>query len=228
MPKKTRVKRTETNWNLFVQQPDTQVHSDHADATKLYLKHIDRNFRRLVYLLFSLDSFQSLTNNARFTQELDPPDAQHWLKNITFRVIEGFLRWYLDNHNVEYRSSFLVFARFFRMYWGEEMRREFSYDLRRNMTMVCTILNPIQRRILTIEACTHHAYRWVWAWSGGQNTAISQHWRSLILDLSPPCSVWYCIPYFSLPSTTKHVTENDDFHIGTTWNIGWIFRLYGG
>jgi hypothetical protein len=48
MPKKTRVKRTETIWNLFVQQPDTQVNSDHAGTTELYLKHMDRNFRRLV------------------------------------------------------------------------------------------------------------------------------------------------------------------------------------
>ncbi|KAJ5882834.1 uncharacterized protein N7473_011096 [Penicillium subrubescens] len=129
MPKKTRAKRTEIDWNLFVHQPDTQVNSDHAEATKQNLKHIERNFRK------------SLTNNARFTQRLDPPDAQTWLKNITLRVVEGFLRWYLDNHNVEYQSTFLVFARYFRMYWCEEMRREFSYDLRRKMTMlVCTTL----------------------------------------------------------------------------------------
>ncbi|KAJ5676456.1 FluG domain protein [Penicillium maclennaniae] len=32
--------------------------------------------------------------------------------------------------------QFLVFEKLFRMYWGEEMRREFSYDLRRNMIML--------------------------------------------------------------------------------------------
>jgi hypothetical protein len=50
MPKKTRAKRTEIDWNLFVHQPDTQVNSDHAEATKQNLKHIERNFRKLVDL----------------------------------------------------------------------------------------------------------------------------------------------------------------------------------
>ncbi|KAJ5159862.1 FluG domain protein [Penicillium canariense] len=132
MPKKTGAKRTEIDWNLFVHQPDALVNNDHAEATKQNLKHIERNFRKLV----DLSSHLSLTNNARFTQKLDPPNAQQWLKNITLRVVKGFLRWYLDNHNVEYQSTFLVFARYFRMYWCEEMCREFSYDLRRKMTMI--------------------------------------------------------------------------------------------
>lgn len=40
MSTKTQAKRTEADWNLFVHQPDTQVNSSHADATKLYLKYI--------------------------------------------------------------------------------------------------------------------------------------------------------------------------------------------
>jgi len=53
-------------------------------------------------------------------------------------LIEGFLRWYLDTHNVKYRSGFL---RFWWMYWSEEMDRVFPYDLRRRMTkLVCNTL----------------------------------------------------------------------------------------
>jgi hypothetical protein len=51
-------------------------------------------------------------------------------------VIEGFLRWYLDNHNVEYQSGFLVFARYWRVFWCQEMESLFPYMLRRKMTMV--------------------------------------------------------------------------------------------
>jgi hypothetical protein len=72
----------------------------------------------------------------RFTQHLNPPNYQYWFENITLRLIEGFLRWYLDTHNVKYQSGFLVFARFWRMYWCEEMDRVFPYDLRRRMTKV--------------------------------------------------------------------------------------------
>jgi hypothetical protein len=108
----------------------------------------------LVALFLSLFS-SSLTNNARFAQNLEPPDAQHWLKNITFRVIEGFLRWYLDTHDMEYQSAFLVFARYFRIYWCREMHREFSYDLRRKMTMVCAILNLLNDKYLLLKlVCT--------------------------------------------------------------------------
>jgi hypothetical protein len=56
---------------------------------------------------------------------------------------------------VEYQSTFLVFARFFRMYWCEEMCREFHYNLRRKMTMVCTILNTLSDKCLLLKlVCT--------------------------------------------------------------------------
>lgn len=56
-------------------------------------------------------------------------------------MIEGFFRWYLDNHNVEYQSGFLVFARYCRIFWCQEMDSLFPYALRRKMTMlVCTTL----------------------------------------------------------------------------------------
>lgn len=46
MPKKSQAKRPKTDWSIFVQQPDTQVNSAHADSTKEQIKHIERNFKR--------------------------------------------------------------------------------------------------------------------------------------------------------------------------------------
>lgn len=37
------------------------------------------------------------------------------------------------------------------MYWCEEMSREFSYDLRRKMTMVRTISNPLNDKCLLLK-----------------------------------------------------------------------------
>ncbi|OJJ81330.1 uncharacterized protein ASPGLDRAFT_50383 [Aspergillus glaucus CBS 516.65] len=67
---------------------------------------------------------------------LQPPDYKYWLRNVTLKLIEGFLRWYLENHNAEYQSGFLVFARYWRVFWCEEMDRLFPYDLRRKMINV--------------------------------------------------------------------------------------------
>ncbi|KAL4871892.1 hypothetical protein BDV12DRAFT_183449 [Aspergillus spectabilis] len=72
----------EYDWNSFVNQPDPEAESAHADSTKQLIWHVKQNFQKL---------------------------------------IEGFLRWYLDNHG--------------------EMGCLFSYELRRKMTMLaCTTL----------------------------------------------------------------------------------------
>jgi hypothetical protein len=63
-----------------------------------------------------------------------------WLENVTLRVIEGFLRWYLDTHNIQYQSGFLVFARYWRIYWCDEVGKVFDYTSRRSMTMVTSWL----------------------------------------------------------------------------------------
>ncbi|BCR88266.1 uncharacterized protein ACHE_40830S [Aspergillus chevalieri] len=38
-------------------------------------------------------------NFQRFTLLLQPPDYTYWLRNVTLKLIEGFLRWYLENHH---------------------------------------------------------------------------------------------------------------------------------
>ncbi|KAJ5090353.1 hypothetical protein N7532_009037 [Penicillium argentinense] len=44
--------------------------------------------------------------------KLDPSDWRFWLlERFSLRLIEGFLRWYLDNHNVVRKSAFQTHAR---------------------------------------------------------------------------------------------------------------------
>jgi hypothetical protein len=40
-----------------------------------------------------------------FTENLNPPNPEFWLKNITLRVTEGFLRWYLATHVFKFQSG---------------------------------------------------------------------------------------------------------------------------
>ena len=59
-------------------------------------------------------------------------------------VIEGFLRWYLETHNVEYQSGFLIRARTWRMYYCEEMNKEFPYNLKKQMKSVSVAFREIE------------------------------------------------------------------------------------
>ncbi|KAH1983985.1 hypothetical protein KXV92_007062, partial [Aspergillus fumigatus] len=85
---RSKTKKADIDWNSFVQQSEPKVEDDLAETTKNHIYLLKQNFQK-------------------FTSKLQPPDYVYWLKNITLRVIEGFLRWYLDNHNVEYQSGFL-------------------------------------------------------------------------------------------------------------------------
>lgn len=71
-----------------------------------------------------------------FTKYLEPPDHKYWLENTTIRLIEGFARWYLSNHEINHQSGLQTFIRFFRMYWREEMGRELPQDIGRGLTNV--------------------------------------------------------------------------------------------
>ncbi|PYI25427.1 hypothetical protein BP00DRAFT_490913 [Aspergillus indologenus CBS 114.80] len=105
------------DWNSFVQEFDPKLEENFTPATRKQLSLVQNAFQR-------------------FTSQLVPPNPDYWLKNITLRVIEGFLRWYLDVHNVKYQSGFLVFPRYWRMYWCEEMDSLFPHKLRRKMTIL--------------------------------------------------------------------------------------------
>ncbi|KAL4888242.1 hypothetical protein BDV59DRAFT_147442 [Aspergillus ambiguus] len=123
----TKMLPKDVDWNAFVQQPDSKTRGDFTQSTKAYILHVKQNFQR-------------------FSSNLDPPNYEYCIRNITLRIIEGFLRWYLHVHNTKYQSGFLVFARFFRIFWCEEMDSLFPYDLRRKMTrLVCTTRTAITR-----------------------------------------------------------------------------------
>jgi hypothetical protein len=70
---------------------------------------------------------------------LKPPDHTHWLKqeNLTLRVIEGYFRWYYENHKLQYESAFLTMTRYWRMWVREETDSPLQLDLSRKVTHVC-------------------------------------------------------------------------------------------
>ncbi|KAL4933523.1 FluG domain protein [Aspergillus undulatus] len=122
MPRGSSEQAGSFDWNAFIQEADPEVESGHSDVVKEHIRQMKINFQK-------------------FTSRLQPADYKYWLQNITLRVIEGFLRWYLNGHKIKYQSSLFVFVRFWRMFWCEEMDRLFIYDLRRRMTkLVCTTL----------------------------------------------------------------------------------------
>ena len=69
-------------------------------------------------------------------QELNNKDYKYWLENITLRIVEGFLEWYLDEHNISYKSSFITIVRFFRMYWIDEKGLYLPYQLGKDISSV--------------------------------------------------------------------------------------------
>ncbi|OJJ82561.1 uncharacterized protein ASPGLDRAFT_1496032 [Aspergillus glaucus CBS 516.65] len=74
-----------------------------------------------------------------FTKHLEPPDYKHWLENTTIRLIEGFARWYLSEHEINHQSGLQTFIRFFRMYWREEMGRELPQEIGRGLTNLVNV-----------------------------------------------------------------------------------------
>ena len=79
---------------------------------------------------------QALTHLIRFSALLNPKDPKYWLENLDINVVEGFLHWYIETHNVEHQLGFLVRARYWRIYYCEEMRKEFLYSLKKDMKSV--------------------------------------------------------------------------------------------
>lgn len=77
-----------------------------------------------------------LTHFTRFCALLEPKDTRYWLENLNINVIEGFLRWYLETHDTERQSGFLIRVRYWRIYYCEEMQREFPYHLKKDMKSV--------------------------------------------------------------------------------------------
>ncbi|KAJ5928363.1 FluG domain protein [Penicillium verhagenii] len=103
------------DWNAFLLQPDPKVTTNKVGSTKERIKGIHHNFQKWV-------------------QELPNKDYKYWLENITLRAIQGFFEWYLDEHNINYRSSFMTIVRFFRIYWMDERGVCLPYQLGKDIS----------------------------------------------------------------------------------------------
>ena len=49
-----KTKKVEIDWNSFVHQPEPQVNSDHADATKKHIRRVEKSFQKYVSFFFRL------------------------------------------------------------------------------------------------------------------------------------------------------------------------------
>ncbi|CAG7996913.1 unnamed protein product [Penicillium salamii] len=105
------------DWNSFIRDADPQVQADYSKGTRDKVREARNAFRK-------------------FTSHLNPPDHTFWLKseNLTLRVIEGFFRWYNENHNLAYQSGFLTMTRFWRMWICEETGNPLPRLLSRQVT----------------------------------------------------------------------------------------------
>ncbi|EAS29980.2 FluG domain-containing protein [Coccidioides immitis RS] len=101
-----------SHYQAIVSGPPRSVRPDWDDSTRYSIDQMQKNFEK-------------------FVAHLSPPDPSHWLKQVNLSLIEGFLRWYLDIHEqCEKAEGFKVRVRFWRMYYCNEMKQEFPYELK--------------------------------------------------------------------------------------------------
>ncbi|KAI1919012.1 hypothetical protein LOZ65_004625 [Ophidiomyces ophidiicola] len=87
------------------------------------------------------DLKESSKQTMELAQELDPPGPRHWLENLNLNVVETFLRWYLETHNVVSLNGFLVRVQYWRMYYCYETNHDFPYTLNRETkNLICGTL----------------------------------------------------------------------------------------
>ncbi|KAI1944573.1 hypothetical protein LOZ04_005880 [Ophidiomyces ophidiicola] len=79
--RKAPAQRSRTHWMDMVNRERAPPKPDLKESSKQTMRVMEKNF-------------------IKFAQELDPPDPRHWLVNLNLNVVETFLRWYLEIHNV--------------------------------------------------------------------------------------------------------------------------------
>jgi hypothetical protein len=70
-----------------------------------------------------------------------PKDSKYWLQNLTMNVIEGFLWWYIETHDVEYQSGFLYQSPILE---DVLLRGDKTYDLKKQMKLVSVAFREIE------------------------------------------------------------------------------------
>ncbi|QSS61296.1 hypothetical protein I7I51_03469 [Histoplasma capsulatum] len=120
---KPQIEKCKGHYMKIVHGPPRDVKPDLEDSTKVSMRRVGNCYKRFV------------------EEELNPPIPRYWMENLTMNLVEAFLRWYLDEHNVESLSGFLVLVRFWRIFYCYEMNKDFPYNLKRKTKeLICTII----------------------------------------------------------------------------------------
>ncbi|QSS61814.1 hypothetical protein I7I51_03991 [Histoplasma capsulatum] len=123
LPRKAPVERSPGYWMDMINKPSQPVKPKFEESTERTLEVTKRSF-------------------IKFVQRLEPADPRYWLENLTMNVIECFLRWYLENHNVRSLPGFQVKVRYWRMYYCSELNHgSFPYDLKRQTKSIFYVTN---------------------------------------------------------------------------------------
>ncbi|KAI1937930.1 hypothetical protein LOZ57_006479 [Ophidiomyces ophidiicola] len=128
--RKAPAQRSRTHWMDMVNRERVPPKPDLKESSKQTMRVMEKNF-------------------IKFAQELDPPDPRHWLVNLNLNVVETFLRWYLEIHNVVSLNGFLVRVQYWRIYYCYETNHDFPYTLKRETKNACA-QTPFCRSSLTL------------------------------------------------------------------------------
>ncbi|KMU88075.1 hypothetical protein CIHG_05843 [Coccidioides immitis H538.4] len=121
--RKARKPKPKGHYMDIISQPSQDIKPNLEPSTLRAMQRVENNYKEFVL------------------ENLKPPCPNHWLKNLTINVIEAFLRWYLDCHNVGSLPGFLVLVRFWRIYYCYELDMDFPYRLKRKTKeLICTVL----------------------------------------------------------------------------------------
>ncbi|EEQ84735.2 FluG domain-containing protein [Blastomyces dermatitidis ER-3] len=135
LPRKAPVKMRPGYWMDMISKPSQPVKPEFEESTKRsYLGSYEQEFREV--LLPDPNFFMgSLLIITRFVQCLQPADPRYWFENLTMNVIEYYLRWYLEGHNVRSLLGFQVKVRYcLKVFYITNRQRSQHATLQKMMT----------------------------------------------------------------------------------------------
>lgn len=134
MPPKQKSKQ-KRDWEAFFRAPERELKEGWVRSTRRKVEDVKKLFQRFGPLR-SLSYI--VTQIYSWVEELPVTDWKFWLRDENFglKMIEGFLTWYLDEHNIKKRQAFLTTARYFAMFCNEERGKEAPYALKQKVKTV--------------------------------------------------------------------------------------------
>ncbi|KAL2368443.1 hypothetical protein RJ035_007374 [Blastomyces gilchristii] len=135
LPRKAPVKMRPGYWMDMISKPSQPVKPEFEESTKRsYLGSYEQEFREV--LLPDPNFFMgSLLIITRFVQCLQPADPRYWFENLTMNVIEYYLRWYLEGHDVRSLLGFQVKVRYcLKVFYITNRQRSQHATLQKMMT----------------------------------------------------------------------------------------------